>query len=156
MIQRIQSIFMAAASLSALMLLIFPIAWYYGSSNTIAFYVFGFVEHLPDAPALKSWMFFLPLIVLTVVLIVLPLVAVFNYKRLQQQYRLMRVNMFVSILLVAALLLYYTTNAATLTSTEPSYATGVFIPLIILVFSFLAMRGIKKDVKLLRSVDRLR
>ena len=156
MIQRIQSIFMAAASLSALMLLIFPISWYYGSSNTIAFYVFGFVEHLPDAPALKSWMFFLPLIVLTVVLIVLPLVAVFNYKRLQQQYRLMRVNMFVSILLVAALLLYYTTNAATLTSTEPSYATGVFIPLIILVFSFLAMWGIKKDVKLLRSVDRLR
>ena len=156
MIQRIQSIFMAAASLSALMLLIFPISWYYGSSNTIAFYVFGFVEHLPDAPALKSWMYFVPLIVLTVVLIVLPLVAVFNYKRLQQQYRLMRVNMFVSILLVAALLLYYTTNAATLTSTESSYATGVFIPLIILVFSFLAMRGIKKDVKLLRSVDRLR
>ncbi len=147
---------MAAASLSALMLLIFPISWYYGSSNTIAFYVFGFVEHLPDAPALKSWMYFVPLIVLTVVLIVLPLVAVFNYKRLQQQYRLMRVNMFVSILLVAALLLYYTTNAATLTSTESSYATGVFIPLIILVFSFLAMRGIKKDVKLLRSVDRLR
>lgn len=156
MIQRIQSVFMALASLSALVLFFFPIAWFYGSSNTIAFYVYGLSEHLPDAPVLKSWIFFLPLIGLTFALIVLPLVAVFNYKRLQQQLRWMRINMFLSILLIAALLLYYTTNIATLVGVEPNYAAGVFIPLFVLAFSFLAMRGIKKDVKLLRSVDRLR
>lgn len=156
MIQRIQSVFMALASLSALVLVFFPIAWYYGSSNTIAFYVYGFSEYLPDAPLLKSWLFFLPLIVLTIVLIVLPLVAVFNYKRLQQQYLWMRINMFLSILLIAALLLYYTSHIATLVGVEPNYGVGVFIPLIVLVFSFLSMRGIKKDIKLLRSVDRLR
>lgn len=156
MIQRIQSVFMALAALSALLLFFFPIAWFYGGSNTIAFYVYGMSEYMPGAPVLKPFAYFLPVLVLTAVLFFLPIVTVLKYKQLKKQYSWMRINMFLSIILIAGLLLYYTGNITAVVGAEPSYEFGVFIPLIILVFSFLAMRGIKKDLKLLRSVDRLR
>ncbi len=156
MIQRLQSVFMALASLSAILLFIFPVAWFYGNEHTIAFFVFQLKEHLPAAQALTGFAYLLPLIALTLVLVILPLFAIFNYKKLSFQYKLMRSNMLLSIVLTAVLLLYYASDISKMSGAEASYETGAFLPVIALAFSYVAMHFIKKDIKLLRSVDRIR
>jgi hypothetical protein len=156
MIQRIQSIFMALASVSALLMFFFPIAWYYGANNTLEFYAYKLHEHLPNTPAVFSMSYLLPLIFLTIALVGIPVVSLFNYKHLQKQYKLMRINVLLSLLAVGGILLFYSSSLTKVTGATASYEFGVFIPLIVLIFSFLSMRGIRNDIRLLRSVDRLR
>lgn len=156
MIQRIQSVHMVLAIISAALLFVFPVSWFYGSENTIEFFVFQLREHLPQAKPLVSGFFLIPLLVLTVALILLPLICIMQFKKLQFQYKIMRINMLLSVLLIGALLLFYISSLEKLTLTKADYDFGAFLPIFVLIFSFLAMRGIKSDIKLLRSVDRIR
>ena len=156
MIQRIQSVFMAVASISAVLLFFFPIAWYYGEVHTLAFFIYRVREYVPGAVHVTGFSFLLPLVLLNGVLIVLPIAAIFRYKNLKLQYSLMRLNMFLSIVMVAAILLFYTARIGKIIQEDPSYEFGAFMPLLAMVFSFLAMRGIRSDLRLLRSADRIR
>ncbi len=156
MIQRIQTLFMALASISALLLFFFPIAEFLGSVHILKLYVFKLKEFMPGASPLIGSFFVLPLIILTVIMVLLPVIAIFKYKKMNVQYKFMRANMFLTIVVVAAILLYYTPAIAKLVQVEANYEIGAFLPLLALVFSILAMRSIRSDIKLIRSVDRIR
>ena len=53
-------------------------------------------------------------------------------------------------------LFYVNKVQADLSAETVTYAFGTYIPLINIVLSIFAMRWIKKDIELIKSVDRLR
>jgi len=156
MIQRIQSIFLFLAAIVAVGLFFFPLAWFYGNDNTIAYYVYQAHDHVPSNGQLFSQSFFLPLAILAGLMIVLPFVIIFLYKKMQQQLKLIQLSIFLNLVFIGLVFLFYTEQLMKATAVEPNYSFGIFLPLIQLVFLVLALRSIRKDIKLIRSADSLR
>lgn len=87
--------------------------------------------------------------------IILSLTAIGLYKNRPLQIRTGRFT----ILLLALLLAWCTVSIATVPDTpaaETAPGIGVFMPIGGIVFSFLAVRAVKKDEALVRSADRIR
>jgi hypothetical protein len=156
MIQRIQTLFLFFAALASGLLFFFPVAQYYGEQHTLAFYVTHIQDFVPGNAALFSSSFLLPLSIIAALVTVLPLLIIFMYKNLGGQLRLVRLNILFNLVLIGLMFFYYAEELKVKTAVEADYDLGVFLPLIALVFLFLAMRGIKHDIKLIRSADRLR
>lgn len=98
-----------------------------------------------------------PLIVLAVLMTVIPVFTAFLYKRRQQQVKLCQLDMLLTAVFIGLVLLYYVSDVQTTIASESvSYKFGIVIPLINLVLQVLAIRGVRKDIDLLKSVDRLR
>jgi len=156
MIQRIQSVYLLLAALSSALMFAFPIGWYYGSSNTIEFYVYRIIDHVPGNEQLFAGSLLIPLIILVGASLLLPLLIIFDYKRLSRQLSWIRIQLLLLMVMVALIFFVYNTRLNSLLSVEADFGFGMFLPLIAMVFSFLAMRAVQRDQKLLRSVDRLR
>jgi hypothetical protein len=156
MIQRIQSIYLFLAFLSGIILYFFPIAWYYGELNTLEFFVCRIADHVPSNEPLFDKYFLLPLSALNLVSSLFSLFLIFLFKKLNRQFKLIRFNILLIIIYIGAVFFYYSDTIATIVKSPAQYGLGAFLPLISLVFLILAMRGINSDMKLLRSVDRLR
>ena len=98
-----------------------------------------------------------PLLLLAIVISVLPVVAVFMYKTRKRQRSVAVFSIIANIGFIAMLLTLVTRHTAKLPSTATgSYWIGSVLPVIAIVFLFLAIRGITKDEKLVKSQDRLR
>lgn len=94
----------------------------------------------------------------TVLIIALiALVAIFMFKNRKWQMILTLVNM-LFILSLPVIMYYYSFNIEYFVdgTSKASLTTWAFMPLALLIFSYLAYKGIKKDDELIRSVDRLR
>jgi CDP-diglyceride synthetase len=156
MIQRIQSVFLLIASIFALLQFFSPIAWFYGDASTLQFFVHRLIDHVPGNEPLFRLYFLLPIISIALILIILPLLTIFSFRHLNRQLKMIRAMIFLTLIQVAAIFFFYVDRISKFVLASPEYGFGIFIPLIILVFSFLSLRSVQKDIKLLRSVDRLR
>ncbi|MBG0781350.1 MAG: DUF4293 domain-containing protein [Bacteroidales bacterium] len=156
MIQRIQTLFLFFAALASGLLFFFPVAQFYGDQHILAFYVTHIQDFVPGNPELFSSLFILPLSILNAMLTVLPLLIIFMYKNLGGQLKLIRLNILLDLVLIGLLFFYYAERLKIITAVEADYDLGIFFPLIALIFLFLAMRGVRNDIKLIRSADRLR
>ena len=83
------------------------------------------------------------------------LIAIFLYRNRKIQVIFANVIIFLSIVLVV-LIAYYAFSAAEKFDAKIIPGIKMVIPLLILIFGFLAQRGIKHDENLVRSYDRLR
>ena len=98
-----------------------------------------------------------PSLLLTLVTIILPLVIIFMYKKRKQQISMS----IVAIISVSSLLTMLLNRTNILTTSTPAVSGGsywigaVILPLSMVCF-ILAIIGIRKDEKLVKSVDRLR
>ena len=93
---------------------------------------------------------YIPILLLTILLFLTALVAVFMYKQRKLQLRITIAGIIVSIL---TLVLYFMQTR--------KFASGTFsltalLAVAVPIFFILAARGIYKDEKLVRSLDRLR
>ena len=155
MIQRIQTVFLFMASAFAATLLFVPIASFNNGIDLMKLTAYG-VQNQVSAQYFSN-VYSLPLLILTILLLAIPLITIFLYKRRELQIKLSSLNVFLNAVLCGLIFLYYTTNIQKTLSTENiSYLFGTYVPLINMVLSVLAMRWIKKDIELIRSVDRLR
>ncbi len=148
MIQRIQSIWLFLAAMLNGLLFITPLYRYnYGTLGL----------------ALSPWIVerartFTPLFILAAVMTLLPLVAIFFFKDRKRQRGLVWLSM-LSIISFISVMLMHVANLkdGTPPATNFEYMLPGFIPsLIALVFLFFALAGIRKDDKLIKSLDRLR
>ncbi len=139
MIQRIQTIWLLLASLCAFLTIKF------------SFYTGILVDDLQRKLIALNAASTIPLIVLTVAVAIAALVTIFLFKDRRMQLRITIANLLVSVLLIV---LYF--SAVNNRYNEGSY--DLTAPLIFLVPFFLlfAARGIYKDDRLVKSVDRLR
>lgn len=154
MIQRIQSVFLFLATITSGLLFLFPIAEF--KDFTVKFYVTHVQDFVPGSELIFSEFKLLPLSILAAIVVVLPLLIIFMYKNLNGQLRLIRLSILFNLVLIGLIFFYYVAQIQLVTASEPVYGYGMYLPLIAVVFLFLALRGVRKDIKLIRSADRLR
>jgi len=144
MIQRIQSLWLLVAAALAVLSFKFPFyvgTWLNGGSQHPQISLNG---HNPSIPVLIT----------TVVTIVLSLVTIFMYKNRKQQLWLTLLNFIISLVLLY--LYYYEIHTHFLTGSGGTVAITAVFAIAVPIVLILALRGIRKDMKLLKSADRLR
>jgi hypothetical protein len=98
------------------------------------------------------------LLLLTAVLIILPVVTIFMFKNRKQQRSAVYLNI-VAVLGFIATMLMHVANFNSQASPAPvngGYGLGAVLPVLSIIFLIMALRGINKDEKLVKSLDRLR
>jgi peptidoglycan/LPS O-acetylase OafA/YrhL len=136
MIQRIQSVWLLLAGICGLLTYFMP--FYSGTKLADNSYVKLFV---------KSSYLLLPIVFGAAILAI---VIIFLYKNRPLQLKLTIVGILAS--LIAVVVLYLQTR----NFKDGTYALGAVMPFAMLLFYALASRAIRKDEKLIKSLDRLR
>ena len=155
MIQRIQTIFLFLATVFAGILFFAPVFSFNYGEELMKLSIFG-VENANDALQF-SGTYALPLLAITILAAVIPFYTIFKYNKRELQLKLSSLNIFLNAVICGLIFLYYASNVENRINPETvHYMFGTYIPLINIVLSVLAMRWIKKDIDLLKSVDRLR
>lgn len=142
MIQRVQSVWLILAAAAAFLTLQFN--FYTGNM-------------LPEGANLKQFIAINAksdtlLLISSVATALLAAVAIFLYKDRKLQLKLVGIALVLSLLNI---LLFFLQTKKFIAG-EGNYGIGAIIPLLIPIFLILAIRGIYKDNKLVKSLDRLR
>lgn len=145
MIQRIQSLFLMLTAGVFAVLFKFPFAT---SDKPSAQFLADQVFDISDHPALIG---------LTIIGAMLALISIFMFKNRKLQLKLGYFIIIVAILLPATAFLLFTGESASMDPTAQVYdKAGMFLPLGAILFSAFANYFIRKDDKLVKSMDRLR
>ena len=157
MIQRIQSIYLFISVLFLGSLLTGLTILNFSTVETSSkFNVFGLfwknnadVSHKPDLT--------LPYYILLLVLILMHLVTILNFKRLKNQLKLAQYSFLFYVICGLALLIFWLAGSELVfNDVKVTPGIGMFLFLGGIPFSFLAVKAIKKDKALIDSVDRIR
>jgi|SRR3569832_903596 len=142
MIQRIQSIYLLLVVLISALLFVLPL--------------FDFISAVPADTAQEGFSIgnnsFL--LILNCTIGAIALMTIFMYRKRMTQIKACNLEMILICIFVG--LLFYTADTLNGVNKQVHYKIGTYLPLVQLVFTFLAMRGIKKDEELIRSANRLR
>jgi len=145
MIQRIQSLFLLLSSASFWVLFAFPFA---GSDKPTAAFLADQSYNINDH---------ILLLVLTVLGGVVGIIALFLFKNRPFQVKTTYFSLIFSILMpIVVIFLFYNEATVNAMNVEIDDKLGIYMPIIGLVSSVLAIRFIRKDEKTVRSMDRLR
>ena len=155
MIQRIQSVYLLAASLVLFSLFLFPMVnnlIINGHADSIT--AAGIYE-LVNGVRTKTSSFIL-LTLATIAAALLPLAGIFLYKNRKKQSS----YCYIVIVLLIGFSFYSAETvkgvAGNITLQPENYGLGIILPSLAIVLVFFAIRGINRDEKLVRSADRLR
>lgn len=140
MIQRLQTLWMLAAS--ALSFASLKISFF--SGNILV----ENVKQFQRFTAMNS----IPLMILTVAVAIASLVLIFMYKDRKQQ---LKIGFAILICSIITMLMYYFATKS-FVENEWSFDITSVVTIAIPVFLIMAIRGIYKDEKLVKSLDRLR
>ncbi len=141
MIQRIQTVYLALGIAALVSLLFFDTVWSSAAAERFAWYAPGVLISAALATAAAAW-------------------AIFAYANRPQQRKIVVAAQSLTLLLM--LVLYgglYLANALYLTR-DGRWDTGLILalllPIAVYILFYLARRGIDHDIRLIRSMDRLR
>ena len=142
MIQRIQSIYLTIVIvLSAILPFVFKL-WKNSNKEVFALDLFSKLTLLSK---LVPVFFFLSALIAAI--------AIFKFKKRQLQFVLVRIIILINLFLLG-ILIYLSLTLPGEASSEKGI--GMFLPIVVILFAFLANKAIKKDEDLVKSVDRLR
>lgn len=155
MLQRVQSIWLLFATLSILSLFLFPYIQIPESDGLLkSIMVTGVYENVNNQ-TLQTQHFTI-ITVATVFLALIPLITIFLFKNRKQQINLC----YLTVMAILGYSFWLVQSAKGIigdfTLQTENYRIGVFLPSLAILFLVLAIKGIKRDEKLIRSVDRLR
>ena len=162
MIQRRQTIYMFLSAIISALLFFMPLASFYADDNVMKFTIFGIQNPIENLSLSTTYTW--PLVVLAVLMTLAPVVTALLYKKRELQVRLCRIDMLVNIIFIGMVFFYYESDLVKVIAAVEgdtyklgvAYFIGAAIPLVNLVLEILAIRGIKKDIELLNSINRLR
>lgn len=158
MIQRVQSLYLILAALCGLLTFVFPFAKFFDGDTRVAEYaMFGVFNLQSDALEMAA-PFTFPTWIWGIASTLLPGVAIGFYKRRKKQHTVTRLAMLVFAGYVVYLLFGIARVREVLFTPETGvlYHAAFYMPVAAMVFCFLAIRGIKRDEELVRSLDRIR
>ena len=158
MFQRIQTVFMFLAIAAGILVFFFPLASYLSEFHYYKLYICHLKSMAPDADKLFGSFFTLPLAIINVLVIGIIGTSMFLYKNRLRQIQFLRMAFFLEIILIALIFFYNAPAVQRKIQVNPDYTgeIGIYLPLIALLFIFLANRFILKDEKLVKSSDRIR
>lgn len=162
MIQRRQTIFMLLSAIISALLFFVPLMTFKANDSVMSFTIFGIENPVEGITLSQSYTW--PLIVLAALMTILPFYTLLRYKKRQHQVKMCQLDLLLNIVFIGVVFLYYEADIQQVIAAvegetyqlEVAYFIGMAIPLVNLVLEILAIRGIKKDIELLKSIDRLR
>ncbi|PKP48169.1 MAG: hypothetical protein CVT95_04720 [Bacteroidetes bacterium HGW-Bacteroidetes-12] len=158
MIQRIQSLFLLLVALLGILFSFTPILEIIDYENffTMNAYYILIAEENTKEIAFKN----MGIGVLSGIVTLLATYIIFLYKNRGLQLKLSKLILLLLALELAAIFFYSDAAKSILTTNEETilinYKIGIIIPILSLLFTYLAIHFIKKDDELVRSADRLR
>ena len=164
MSQRLQSIFFFLSALLFALLLFIPLAKFFGESNILIFKLFGVESGITNGAMPFSRCFSLPVLILGITAMLLGgylAMGLFRAVKLGQfvkLHKISRINIIVIVAWIALTFAFYipTIAKSVVGLNEISYKVGAFLPLASLLLSIAASVGLRKDIKKVRSTDRIR
>ena len=151
MIQRIQSVYLLAAAVILIMILILPIATLVNAHSDSFTYLFYGIVDSEGQIALQAF----PLATLLVIMPIISLISIFLYKKRILQMRLCIYNILLMLGSIG-LILFYSFQAKNNLFTETIFSFPIVLPVVTAILTYLAFRGIRKDEILVKSIDRIR
>lgn len=154
MIQRIQSIYLLLSGILIGLLFFFPLADFVNSAGSS--YIFryrGLYQLSGETETLV--MFTIPLAIMLLISTLLSLISIFLYKRRSLQMKLSMVNI---VLLFAsmAIIAYYAVISFSRYGVNADYTIFATMPIIALILHVMAFYAIRRDERLVKSIDRIR
>lgn len=167
MLQRVQSLFLLGVAISMILILFFPI-WEEESETqnqetTLDAYALTLIStegtdpqvNQEESGQVQEEENAIVIAILAVVAAITAFYEIFKYKTRLTQMKLGALNNLL-ILGVLGASWYYSFQGEEYLPGQGSYEIGFFLPAIAILFNILANRYIRRDEKLVRSVDRLR
>lgn len=155
MIQRVQSIWLFLASLSLVLMLFLPLVIKEANSVENSIYTSGLFQKSAgqSGSGIKAEAF-LPLLITNIAVAVICLVNIFNFRKRSLQKRMA----VVSIVIIIAFGFWCSIYAKKLPGgiDGAAFGFGAYLPALAILFCILAIFGINKDERLIRSAERLR
>ncbi|MEX1002899.1 MAG: DUF4293 domain-containing protein [Crocinitomicaceae bacterium] len=162
MIQRKQTIYFLLAFVCMILLLFFPMfnieTVQQGEVLTGTFTAYGFQTEDGQTVSFPLYLLFMAMALITAI-------CVFLYKNRKRQLMVGRLNLILHLLVTVAFAIFFyagrslvvqNTVASTMDEVSFSVGIGFFFLVGSIPFLILAIRGIKQDEELLRSIDRIR
>lgn len=149
MIQRKQTIFLILAAVAAIVLIFVPTVQTSVQLGSVSLFSSG--EALADGSNMIIGM------VLSIIVAVVAVAAIFLFNNRPLQAKVVVADLVLTLALQGYLAWQFFriySDQTVFGDAQPH--VGLFLPMLVLVFLFLAHRGIKADEKLIRSMDRLR
>ncbi len=157
MIQRIQSIYLLLAAGLMTAVLFLPLAVMGGGEDAARLTANGLSTGTVESMSVLTPA---PLaMILLALCAALPLVTIFLFKKRRLQMTLCRIEMVLLLVaqLTVAYMLWQARGMVEALGVEPmNFALTDVFPLVALIFTWLALRGIRRDEELVRSLDRIR
>ncbi|MCX6224317.1 MAG: DUF4293 domain-containing protein [Bacteroidia bacterium] len=153
MIQRIQTIYLLISLIAWKLLFIFPVIGFTNGAGGA--WMLLFIDGIKEAESGKTVLRAIPMTILLVLVEALALIAVRSYRRRAFQLRVTVFNMMLQLLSYVIIALYAFQGKYFLHAT-PGLLIWTAMPLVAGFCSYLAFRGIRRDILLLRAQDRLR
>ncbi|KLT65930.1 DUF4293 domain-containing protein [Pedobacter sp. BMA] len=155
MIQRIQSIWLFLAAIVLILMLFLPIATKEVAGTETGIYTSGLYQTAVAKGAENTKIeSFLPLLITNFAVIIICFFNIFNFRKRSFQKRMA----IVSIVLVTGFAFWCSIYAKKLPEgiEGASFGIGAYLPAVAILFIVLAIFGINKDERLIRSAERLR
>jgi hypothetical protein len=155
MIQRVQTIWFLLAALALGLMLFFPLVSKIDNSTELEIHTIGLYQDAVGKPGpglLKEN--FTPLLITNIAVAIICFVNIFNFKRRTLQKKIA----IVSIILIGGFAFWCSVFAQKLPGglNGATFDFAAYLPAFSIICCILAIAGINKDEKLIRSADRLR
>lgn len=155
MLQRVQTIWLFFATAAIFSLFLFPYLQTFNTDGSVkALKVTGIQENIGGQ--IVQTEAFTGLTIATVIIGLIPFITIFLFKNRKKQMMLC----YVSIVSILGFSFWLVQTAKTalggITLQSENYGLGVILPSLAVFFMVLALRGIRRDDKLIKSADRLR
>lgn len=154
MIQRIQTLYLLVAAALMAVVLFAPLAWFAGEAGEFELHAFALETTVGEAVQSTVYMG-----IVLALACVLPFVTIFLFRRRLLQIRLCVVEM---VLLLGALAMegiYYFLSWRVFSDMAfhtQGLKPAIALPLVCMLFAYLALRAIFRDEMLVRAADRIR
>lgn len=151
MLQRIQTLYLFIAAAIVATLVKIPILHLKTSSSAFIVKYNGLIDFATKDYVSGN----LTGLALLVLIVLLPLIAIFLYKNRKLQIKFCNYSMLLNVLFLFDMG-YYSYQLQEELGAKIGFEIGVIFPVLAIVILLLAKRNIRKDEELIRSVDRIR
>ncbi len=158
MIQRIQNLYLFLAAICALLTFFLPYAHFYAAQELLAEYAIFGLQNVQSKSEIASGAYAVPAWSIAALTFAVCVLALSLFKKRPVQYRITRLAFLLHLTYVVYLFFAIENLAETHFGEDIRilHHVGFYLPVAALPLCFLAVRGIKKDEALVKSLDRIR
>jgi Domain of unknown function (DUF4293) len=153
MIQRIQTLYLLAALGLIILVFFLPVSEFIsGNNQLITFKAIGFYDERTGNLIIAT----IPVIIIVSVIIFLYIISIFLFKKRMIQMRLCVFNIILLVGLIGLYCYHLVFFIKTDYGTDFKIGISFILPVLSIILTYLALRGIRKDEYLVKLADRIR